>query len=336
MKNKINILSGLFYPVICWVLLAACSRDGKRIIAPLPVPKTPGDPIFQADPTVFVNKGKYYLYGTDGLAPDRGIKVYISDDKKKWKLPASSADGLALRALESFGTAGFWAPQVWTANNKFYMAYVANEQIAIATAASPEGPFYAKDPIAFDQKNIDPYVFLDDDGKKYLYHVDITNGNKIYVAALNDDFTAIDKASRKLCITATASWELKQANVVEGPAVIKHKGVYYLIYSANHYVNQHYAVGYASAASPWGPWTKAAENPVLSIDNSGKPGIGHGDVFFDPDGTMNYVFHTHNSLTTVAPRRTGTLKASFVADPGGGPDKLVMDLNSLYYLRTNN
>ncbi|MFT4095317.1 MAG: glycoside hydrolase family 43 protein [Niabella sp.] len=315
-------------------MLFACTKSGtqnndtgKDSVA------STGSFIFQADPTIFYDNGKYYLYGTDGYTPDKGIKVYVSSDKKEWKVPDGVSDGFALRALESFGTAGFWAPQVWKYNDRFYMAYVANEQIAIGVSSSPEGPFYAGSAIAFDQHNIDPFVFIDEDGKKYLYHVDISNGNKIYVAAINDDFTAIDKTTRTLCITATETWETIQAKVTEGPAVLKHNGIYYLIYSANHYENQHYAVGYATAASPMGPWTKAIENPILSMTNTGKPGTGHGDIFFDADSTMNYVFHTHNSLSTVSPRRTALIKVGFVAG-SGGTDKIVMDVSSLYYLKT--
>ncbi|WP_300599291.1 glycoside hydrolase family 43 protein [Niabella sp.] len=320
----------------CFVAAVCCSCGKKSPVTEQKKPDPPvntGQPVYQADPTIFPYRGTYYLYGTDGATPDKGIRVFLSSDKIHWKLSTKSADGFAVRVLESFGTQGFWAPQVWAANNKFYMAYVANEQIAIATADNPEGPFYARDPLAFDQKNIDPYVFMDEDGKKYLYHVDITNGNKIYVAAINDAFTEIDKQTRKLCITATDPWEILQARVAEGPTVVKHKGLYYLVYAANHFENQRYAVGYATATSPWGPWTKAAENPVLSMTNTGKPGSGHGDLFKDPDGSMYYVFHTHNSLSSVSPRRTALVKASFVADPGG-PDKLVMDVSSLYYLQT--
>ncbi|MCD2425378.1 glycoside hydrolase family 43 protein [Niabella pedocola] len=329
MRISIRVVVGLLAVLYC-----SCGKkspdDANRKPDP---PIAEGQPVYQADPTIFPYQGKYYLYGTDGAAPDQGIRVFVAPDKKQWKLSSRSADGFAVRALESFGTRGFWAPQVWAANSKFYMAYVANEQIAIAAADSPEGPFYAREPLAFDQKNIDPYVFFDEDGKKYLYHVDITNGNKIYVASINDAFTAIDKQSRKLCITATDPWEIIQARVAEGPTVIKHKGIYYLVYSANHFENQRYAVGYATAASPWGPWTKAAENPVLSMTNTGKPGSGHGDLFTDPDGSMYYVFHTHNSMNNILPRRTALVKASFVANPGG-PDKLVMDVGSLYYLQT--
>lgn len=290
--------------------------------------------IYQADPTIFLYNGIYYLYGTNGVAPDNGIKVYSSANLKTWEAPKTfNNDGYALLKNESFGTAGFWAPQVWHYNNEFYMAYVANEQIAIAKGNSPIGPFSINRPIAFDQKNIDPYVFIDEDNKKYLFHVDISNGNKIYVAEMTDDFSAIKPDTRKLCITATEPWEIIKDRVTEGPTVIKHNGLYYLIYSANNFVSPDYAIGYATSNNIYGPWQKYAGNPILSRKNTGQPGSGHGDIFFDKDGNMYYVFHTHNSNTAVSPRRTAIAKASFVKDDTGGPDKLVIDGSSFYFLK---
>ena len=325
---KLNVL----LTVLCGT---ACSKSNSQKGTD-PPPATVDSSVYQADPTVFFFNGTYYLYGTDGMAPDNGIKVFTSTDRKIWNAPQSSADGLALRKQESFGTAGFWAPQVWWYKNVFYMAYVANEQIAIASGTSPLGSFYAKQPISFNQQNIDPYVFIDkdNDGKKYLYHVDISNGNKIYVAAINDSFSAVDPQTRQLCLTATEPWETIQDRVVEGPTVLWHNGWYYLIYSANNYISQNYAVGYATSKSPYGPWAKYAGNPILSMQNTGKPGTGHGDIFYDAGGQMYYVLHTHNSALAVSPRRTAIVKAYFESGSAGDPDRLVMDANSFYYLKT--
>jgi len=312
---------------------ASCSKSGSQQ-TPEPSPPAVDSSTYQADPTVFFDNGTYYLYGTNDVAPDNGIKVFTSSDRKIWYSPSSISDGMALRKQESFGNAGFWAPQVFKYNGKYYMAYVADQQIAIASGSSPLGPFYAKDLIVFNQKNIDPFVFIDDDNKKYLFHVDITNGNKIYVAEMNDDFSAVKLDTRTLCITATEPWEIIKDKVAEGPTVLKHNGLYYLIYSANNYVSQSYAVGYATSKSIYGPWEKYSGNPVLSMQNTGKPGTGHGDIFYDKSGQMCYVFHTHNSGTTITPRRTAIVKANFEKDNAGGNDILVMDVNSLYYLKT--
>lgn len=332
---KISKSGFILIAIVNLFCFVACGKsDTHQTTNPAPTPQVADSSMYQADPTVFFENGTYYLYGTNDVAPDNGIKVFVSSDRKIWRKPSSVSDGMALREQESFGTTGFWAPQVFKYNNEYYMAYVADQQIAIATSTSPTGPFYAKDPIAFNQKNIDPFVFIDDDGKKYLFHVDITNGNKIYVAELNDDFSAVDLSTRTLCITATEPWEILMDEVAEGPTVIKHNGLYYLIYSANNYVSQKYAVGYATSKSIYGPWEKYSGNPVLSMQNTGKPGTGHGDIFYDETGQMYYVFHTHNSGTVVSPRRTAIVKAHFEKDNNGGPDVLVMDVSSFYYLKS--
>ncbi len=50
---------------------------------------------------------------------------------------------------------------------------------------------------------------------------------------------------------------------MEGPTVVKLDDLYYLFYSANHFKNIDYAVGYATSTSPYGPWKKHANNPII-------------------------------------------------------------------------
>ena len=124
-----------------------------------------------ADPTIFFDNGIYYLYGTGG---DKGFLVYTSTDLEEWIGPAGVRNSYALKVGETFGTDWFWAPQVFKYNNDIYMAYTANEQIAIAKSVSPLGPFTQSSPynkISGITTQIDPYVFFDDDGRIYLYYV---------------------------------------------------------------------------------------------------------------------------------------------------------------------
>lgn len=153
--------------------------------------------VFQADPTVFYHEGVYYLYGTNDQNPNQGFQVYTSTDLEVWEGPAGPRSGYALDRADVFGDQGFWAPQVWYEDGLFYMAYTANENIAIATSTSPLGPFKQDEqrPLADGIKQIDPFVFTDEDGKRYLFHVRLSEGNRIYVAELEDDYSGI-KARR--------------------------------------------------------------------------------------------------------------------------------------------
>lgn len=284
-----------------------------KLILSITVLGQAADNPFMADPTIFYYKGIYYLYGTGGGNKDDGFKVFTSADKKEWK-----DRGFVLKKGESFGTKGFWAPQVFEHSGRFYMAYTANEHIAIAIADNPLGPFTQKEikPVPSEVRMIDPFVFFEKD-KIYLYHVRLEKGNRIFVAEMDASLSAIDTTTLKECISATESWEDTQNaawKVTEGPTVIKHGGYYYLIYSANDFRNPDYAVGYAVSKSATGPWEKYKNNPLISGKDAGINGTGHGDIFFDRTGKMNYIFHTHFSNTIVAKRRTAIIEMYFKKD----------------------
>lgn len=256
-----------------------------------------------ADPYILFWQGKYYAYGTRV----NGFEVYISEDLKHWR----RNEVKALNPENSWGTKWFWAPEVYYVKSKkmFYLFYSVEEHICVATATRPEGPFIqsVKKPIIEDEKGIDSSLFIDDDGTPYLYYVRFTNGNVIWVAEMNDDLKSIKKETLTKCISATDEWEKKQATVAEGPSILKRGDTYYLVYSANHFESQDYAVGYATANSPKGPWTKYSGNPILHRDKEaaksvGLVGTGHGAPFECADGTYKYIFHAHGSTTSIGPR----------------------------------
>lgn len=289
-------------------------KDGWPAVKDDQLPEHGKGPVFgqlhMADPTIFHDGSRYYLYGT---APDsgNGFLAYTSDDLVHWNGPAGERDGYCLRG-NSYGTKGFWAPQVFRHGDDYVMAYTANEQIALATSKSPLGPFTqpVEAMLPAKTKQIDPFVFFDDDGKAYLYHVRLINGNRIYVAELDSDLKGIREETARECVAAEKGWE-DTANaewrVSEGPTVVKIGKTYYLFYSCNDFRNIDYAVGYATSRSPLGPWKKQ-KKPIITRHNIGMNGTGHGDLFRDADGNWQYVFHTHDSDRRVGPRRTAIVQ----------------------------
>ena len=320
----VNIYLYIIFAVLC------CSPIHKNTtIAHNPVTS---HYLYQADPTIFYDKGTYYLYGTNDSNADLGFRVFISKDLQNWR-PSIKNNGWALRKGDAYGTKGFWAPQVFYYKGTYYMAYTANEQIAIAQSNSPEGPFTqrAMQPIDSSVKEIDPFVFIDND-KVYLYHVRLQHGNRIFVAQLNDSLSTIVPNTVRECISAVNDpqpWEnTKQVQwtVTEGPCVIKRGGEYYMFYSANDFRNPDYAVGYATASSPEGPWTKYAGNPIINRQMAGVTGTGHGDLLKDKGGNWWYVLHTHHNDTVAAPRKTAIIGLHF------NNDTISVDTNSFRYL----
>ncbi|MDA9764846.1 MAG: glycoside hydrolase family 43 protein [Opitutales bacterium] len=297
--------------------------------------------VYLADPALYKHDGVYYLYGTEP-PPQVGFRIYASKELKNWYVPETAYEGgYVLKAGEqAFGTEGFWAPQILDYQGKVTMLYTANRQIAVAFADHPTGPFVQKEIRALneDHQEIDPFLFQDDDGTLYLYHVRKIQGNEIYVAEMESDLSRIKEGTLKHCISVqNGTWEntpdFSTEEIAEGPTLVKRKGTYYLIYSANHFMSVEYGVGYATAPSPTGPWTRHGGNPILRKEYLGINGTGHGDVFMDGDD-MYYVFHTHASDEEVRPRHTMLVKMGF-REAESGIDTIFVDYDSASYIHQN-
>ncbi len=271
-----------------------------------------------ADPTIVRQGANYYLTGTTNTIP-QGFSMLVSKDLKNW----TSTGPLLTEGPQVYGDKGFWAPQLYLNGKTWQLAYTANEQVAVAESPSLTGPFTQKQvkPVDASEKNIDPFIFTDDDGKTYLYHVRFNNGNYLWVAAYDKNTMSIDPSTLKQCLGNTEAWEntpdYPAAPIMEGPTVIKHKGKYYLFYSANHFMSRDYAVGYAVADSPMGPWHKPANNRIIHRSIVGENGSGHGDVFADKKGNLFYVYHVHNSNHAVSPRLTRIVPLHFIPSNDG-------------------
>lgn len=270
--------------------------------------------IFFADVTIYVDCGKYYMTGTGGSkGGPAGFSVLESKDLKTWIVPRAfkGSPGMILTCGDhTFGTKGFWAPQIFKTGDTYFLTYTANEQTVLAQSSSLLGPYRQKEisPIDGSEKNIDSYIFKDDNDKHYLYSVRFNNGNYIWVAEFDPVSGKIRSETLTKCFDQTELWEAtpnyKSAPIMEGPTVIKLKGKYYMFYSANHFMNIDYSVGYAVSDSPYGPWIKQKNSPIIHRSTVGENGSGHGDIFEAPDGQLYYVYHVHFSQNQVSPRRT--------------------------------
>ncbi|HQB27488.1 MAG TPA: family 43 glycosylhydrolase [Paludibacter sp.] len=268
-----------------------------------------------ADPTIFYENNTFYISGTNS---DNGFYMYESKDLIFWRLSGFDSTGMILKKGESvYGDKWFWAPQFFKDGNAYHLIYTANEQLAIASSSKINGKYEQNvvEPIDPSAKNIDPFLFKDDDGKYYLFHVRFQNGNNIWVAEFNMATKKIIPSTLKQCFGRTQSWEktsaTPSADVIEGPTVFKKDGIYYMLYSANHFESPDYAVGYATTTDIRGRWTKYEGNPIIHRSIVGENGSGHGDLFFDGNENPYYVFHVHNSSTKVGPRKTRIVPLQF-------------------------
>ena len=283
------------YNILLFSIIALFITGCQSTQADVPIePKATLVPL--GDPFILLHNGTYYAYGTNA---EDGIEVYTSDDLNKWK----KENKLALHKNDTWANRWFWAPEVYYVNDKFYMYFSADEHIAVAVSDSPLGPFKQenKKPMLVGEKAIDNSLFMDDDGKAYLFFDRFNDGLNIWVAELTDDLLSIKEETMHPCIHVSQSWEEVWPRVNEGPFVIKRNGLYYMTYSANSYESPFYGIGCATTDNIMGEWTKYDENPLLQ-----KPGylvgVGHSATFTDKEGNLRIVFHAHRDKNNIHPR----------------------------------
>ena len=266
-------------------------------------PEADGNPVIDQDfpdPDVLEVDGTYYAYATNGNS--RNVQVATSTDLASWEV----LDTDALPELPSWVIPGkTWAPEVTQFGPDSFVMYTTTTNfeptlqcIAAATADSPEGPFeVAGDAMLVCPPDeggaIDASTFTDDDGTRYLLWKNDGNccgkDTWLHIAPLSDDGLSLAGKETKL-VKQDQPWE---GNLVEAPTMVEHDGTYVLMYSANDYGSDKYAIGYATADSPTGPFTKG-EEPMLTTDASEGKFVGPGgqDVVSAPDGSDRLVFHS--------------------------------------------
>ncbi|MCR4694382.1 MAG: family 43 glycosylhydrolase [Pseudobutyrivibrio sp.] len=268
-----------------------------------------------ADPDILYEDGTYYLYPTSAGDDDKGIKVYTSTDLVHW-----TDQGLAFAKNDGWGTGDFWAPDLIKKDDSYYMYYVANEQICVATSDSPLGPFTqeVKEPMDASEKNIDAHIFYDSASDKYyIYYVRFTGGNVIWGAELSDDMMSIKKDTLTQIVNANQGWDQDMGNINEGPFMLTYEGKYYLTYSGAHFQSINYGSAFAVSDSPLGNFKKYEGNPIMK-SNSTVHGTGHHCITYSPDGSeMFMVYHCHNNLSQTEPRRLCIDRIHFTKDADG-------------------
>lgn len=213
-----------------------------------------------------------------------------------------------------------------------------NFKIGVAVADKPTGPFrdlYNRPVFDPGYPIIDANVFFDDNGKIYLYYsrccykhaveseiadwarkkgwYDNIEESWVYGVRLKPDFSGTIGEPVLLLrppvkMSPENAWESRSVTAhevnrrwTEGSCIFKHNDTYYIMYSANFFGGQYYAVGYATGKSPLGPFVKAANNPVLQKNtNEGGTvtGTGHNSITYSPDGKeMLCVYHARTKST---------------------------------------
>lgn len=280
---------------------------------PPPQARTYLNPVFPqtfADPFVLKYRGQYWAYCT-GLQEDGGaFGVLRSPDLVSWQ-----AVGSAMVPLPGDHPC-YWAPEVTYDNGRFYLYYsVGNEErmhIRVAASSNPAGPFVdsgrrlTAEPFA-----IDPHVFRDDDGQRYLFYAtDFYDHTHIGTGTVRDrliDPFTLARAPQPVT-RPQYDWQVYDAqreekggvrwHTIEGPFVLKRKGTYYQMFSGGNWQNPSYGVAYAVAGGVGtsGEWQQVCDGervpPILQTVRGVVKGPGHNSVVRGPDNMQPFcVYH---------------------------------------------
>lgn len=253
--------------------------------------------MYIADPSAHVWKdGKIYVYGSRDENPAYYCSwkhhVLYSSDLKHWDVAFDAFSSKGENDQVPYSNEILYAPDCQYRNGTYFLYYclATNKKTeGVATSASPTGPFmngkniYLK---GIDQ--IDPCVFIDDDGQGYY----IWGQMSAKIARLKPNMTEIDTST----IVDGLVTE-KEHFFHEGGYMIKRNGIYYFIYAHMGRANRPTCIGYAMAKSPMGPFKYGG----VIIDNDHcDPAVwnNHGSVV-EMNGKWYVFYHrsTHNSYT---------------------------------------
>ncbi|WP_437961726.1 glycoside hydrolase family 43 protein [Sorangium sp. So ce119] len=247
------------------LLIAALSLCGTAVfpsesMADNPIVQT----LYTADPAPMVHDGTLYLYTShdeDSATTFFGMndwRVYSTTDMVNW-----TDRGSPLKYKDfSWSKADAWAGQVIHRNGKFYFYVPTTSRalsrmvLGVAVSDSPVGPFedaLGKPLITANCGDIDPTVFIDDDGQAYLYW---GNPNLCYVK-LKEDMISYEGSVVRVPMTAESFGERTGSTerptlYEEGPWLYKRNDMYYLAYPAGGLPEY---IAYSTSSSPTGPWT---------------------------------------------------------------------------------
>ncbi|GAB3361464.1 glycoside hydrolase family 43 protein [Arachidicoccus ginsenosidivorans] len=220
---------------------------------------------YTADPAPMVYHDTVFLYTSHDQPDAVGFKMtdwllYTSTDMVNWTDRGTVA---SLKDFKWAGKNGAWAPQVIRRNGKFYMyCPIHLGGIGVLISNSPYGPFIdaiGKPIINNSPDDIDPTVFIDEDGQAYLYW---GNPDLNYVK-LNPDMISYTGSVHKI--------QKRITDYQEGPWFYKRKGHYYLAFASSCCPE---GIGYAMSDKPTGPWVyKGAIMDHNPLSNGNHPGI---------------------------------------------------------------
>ena len=266
------------------------------------------NPILQGcypDPSITKNGDDYFLVASS-FVMFPGVPIFHSKDLVNWKQIGHVLESKSQLRIANLGISrGVYAPAIRynPHNDTFYMITTQVAGDLGNMVVKTKDPFTGwSEPYKLNFAGIDPSLFFDDNGKAYVVHNDapdpgkeLYNGHRVikiweYDLEADQVIEGTDKiiVDGGVDITKKPIW-------IEAPHINKKDGHYYLMCAEGGTGGWHSEVIFVSD-KPDGPYTPAANNPILSQRYLNKnrenrvEWAGHADLVVGPDDKYYGVF----------------------------------------------
>lgn len=264
-----------------------------------------------ADPMALTYKGQYLLFSTNqgGYHHSKNLSDWDFQTATFKRHPTDDDQ---------------CAPAAFVSNDTLYYTGSTYEGLPLWFTTQPETGRWRQAIARNSLPSWDPCLFLDDDGRLYLYY---GSSNEYPIKAVElsrQTFEPIGKIYDVVLLHPEKhGWERFGMNnddevtlkpFMEGAWMTKHDGRYYLQYGAPGTEFKVYADGVYVGDSPLGPFTYQKLNPMCYKPGGFVQGTGHGGTFQDLHGQYWHVATCMLSLKYKFERRIGLYPTYFDND----------------------
>ena len=221
-------------------------------------------PGFHPDPSV-VRVGEDYYLVNSSFTYFPAIPIHHSRDLVHWELIGHAIVSPTDARLERLASGrGYWAPDISYHDGKFYITATLRRNDdnprpraqMITWAEQPQGPYAP--PVFIEEDGIDPSLFTDVDGKRYML---LNRGARLL--PLSDDATRVIAPAQLL-------WYGSNRKATEGPHLI-HKDGWYYLFVAEGGTGLTHQVNVGRSRTLTGPYTPCPYNPILQQQDLSHP-----------------------------------------------------------------